>query len=432
VEWASLKVHASTDPLCGMHICLVTPGHPSTDPRLVKEADALVAVGARVTVVHGYFLPWAMEADGAFASRAWRRIPVPFGPRAGRATWLRQGVRQRIARAAWTLGLPRHERWLLNGFHPVAEDLARCAALVRADIYIGHNLAGFIAAARAAAEHAAVLGFDAEDDHVGELADEPANAHERKRRDAIQRLMLRHCAHRTAASPRIAQSLAERFGVPFDTVLNVSPQSDVATLEAPVTAIQDSLYWVSQTIGPGRGLEAIVAALARMTYPVSLVLRGMPQRGYVEQFRAQLVRAGGAAVPLAVEPPLPPDQVTASCRGHGLGLSIEIADCRNHDDCLGNKIFHYLLAGTPVLLSDTSAQRELAVELGDAAICVDLADSDALAARLDAWMADRSLRSRASARALALARDHYCWDTEQAKFLQSLRRAVVAARSVHA
>jgi len=68
VEWAALKEPPPVDPLRGLHVCLVTPGHPSTDPRLVKEADALAGVGARVTVVHGQFLPWAMAADAAFAT----------------------------------------------------------------------------------------------------------------------------------------------------------------------------------------------------------------------------------------------------------------------------------------------------------------------------------------------------------------------------
>mgnify|MGYP000111215627 CR=1 FL=1 len=44
-------------------ICLVTPGHPSKNPRLVKEADALVESGYEVSVVAGDYHPWGHDAD---------------------------------------------------------------------------------------------------------------------------------------------------------------------------------------------------------------------------------------------------------------------------------------------------------------------------------------------------------------------------------
>ena len=56
------------------HICLVGAGQLSTTPRLVKEADALVEAGYRVTTVTTRFLDWACEADREFDGRAWTRL----------------------------------------------------------------------------------------------------------------------------------------------------------------------------------------------------------------------------------------------------------------------------------------------------------------------------------------------------------------------
>src|SRR5829696_8064623 len=68
------------------HICLITPGHLSTNPRTVKEADALVGAGFEVTVIAADYLPWAQETDKTFSGRPWRTVPpVRFGPT---APWL--------------------------------------------------------------------------------------------------------------------------------------------------------------------------------------------------------------------------------------------------------------------------------------------------------------------------------------------------------
>lgn len=406
--------------LAGLRVCLVTPGHPSTNPRLVKEADALVEEGASVTVVHGRFIAWADATDVEFAGRHWTRTGVAFGPMAPALARLRQGVRHRLARIGERLGLPGAEARQRHAFHPVAEDLLQATRRVVADVYIAHNLAGLAAAGPVAHARGALLGFDAEDDHVEELPDTPSAAPERARRDALLREWLPHCAHLTAASPRIAQALAARYDRAFETVLNVFPCAEAAQLDGPAAADADSLYWMSQTIGPDRGLEPVADALARMRTPARLVLRGQPLPGYIDALSAR----ARARSTVRVEAPVAPGAVTATFAGHALALSVETGHVRNRQDCLTNKIFHALLAGTPVLLSDTPAQRELAESLGPAALCLPIDDADALARRLDDWLADATGRRAAAGHAWGIARARYCWDVERARFLDTLSKAL--------
>jgi hypothetical protein len=406
--------------LAGLRVCLVTPGHPSTDPRLVKEADALVEEGASVTVVHGRFIGWADATDASFAARPWSRIGVAFGPLATPWARLRQGVAHRLSRFGESLGPSSSAAARRRAFHPVVDDLLQATRRVVADVYLAHNLAGLLAAGPVAAARGALLGFDAEDDHVEELPDTDATAVERRRRDALLREWLPRCEHLTAASPRIAAALSVRYDRAFETVLNVFPCADAAELAGPSPVAADSLYWMSQTIGPDRGLEAIVDALARTRAPLRLVLRGLPMAGFVDALRARLPGADR----IQVEAPVAPSAVTASFAGHALALSVETGNTRNRQDCLTNKIFHALLAGTPVLLSDTPAQRELAESLGPAAICMPIDDPEALARRLDAWLADEPGRRAAAGHAWGIARARYCWDVERARFLDTLSKAL--------
>jgi glycosyltransferase involved in cell wall biosynthesis len=399
------------------HVCLVTPGHLSTDPRLVKEAEALAEAGYQVTTVCGRFVDWATAADREFQCRPWKRVSVPFGRSAGRFTWLRQGLGRASARALRDRGWGG---WRERACHPALSDLSRAACRIDADLFVGHNLAGLVAAGRAAQQRRARLGFDAEDDHVGELPTSSAFEAERRHREAIHRHWLPRATHLTAASPLIAACLSERYQLTFTTVLNVFPISSSAVATPPPVPEALNLGWVSQTVGPGRGLEDVLEFVAQMRSPVTLSLRGRCDPAYRSRLLSRVAKLGIAEERVRIEPPVRPGQLDTSCRGLALGLSPEIPDTENKRWCLGNKIFHYLLAGVPVLLSRTPAQVALAAELGAAGLLVDVSNSSATAARLDAWLHDAAARRASHEAAWRMARERFCWDVEKTRFLDAI------------
>jgi glycosyltransferase involved in cell wall biosynthesis len=412
------------------HICLVTPGHLATNPRLVKEADALVAHGYRVTCVSARFVEWADVADEEFETRAWARRRIAFGLLAGRLTWLRQGIVRRVAALADRWHLPARAFWRERAFHPVTGDLIAAASAVRADLYIGHNLAGLIAAGHAARRHGALLGFDAEVDHVGELPDDATHAHERAMRDAIHRRWLPACRHLTAASPMMADALARRYDrrfVPIHNVFAPMPTPRTARAERSVP----TLYWFSQTVGPGRGLELIIPIMAAARTRLKLAMRGRCDESYPIALRSLAQAHGLPADVLEFLPPVAPGELTATCDIADLGLSIELGDVDNRRVCLGNKIFQFLAGGLPVLLSRTPAQAVLSVQLGDAALLIDLDARDATAAALDAWFEDPATRERARAVAVDAAATRWNWAIEQHGFLDSVARALGDAAATH-
>ncbi len=84
-----------------MRVCLVTTGQPSTNPRLVKEADALTDSGFDVAVVGAHWTDWATAADQRLlASRPWTFTFVDW--RRDRAPWLftKSRIRHWAARKA--------------------------------------------------------------------------------------------------------------------------------------------------------------------------------------------------------------------------------------------------------------------------------------------------------------------------------------------
>ena len=403
-------------------ICLITPGHVASTPRLVKEAEALVGAGYRVHVVFARTFPASdpLDADILRAAR-WRhsRIDASRGPGSVARKILRRLSRRLILHPRFaTLGVAARA----SGAE--ALHLGSVAARVGAALYIGHCLPALPAAALAARRGGAAYGVDAEDFHDTESDAVMNDPPERLSAGLLQRRLLSGCAHLTAASPLISRQYGEAYGVHPRTVLNVFPlaQAPAAPVDPGTVCAERParIYWFSQTVGPGRGLESAVAVLSRMRTPVELNLRGFPVAGYPEHLQAIASRAG-LVRPIRFLPPGLPAEMARLAATADLGLSTEGRLPPNRNLCLTNKIFIYLLAGIPQLLSDTAAQSALAPELGEAALLADLGQPEAVAGRLDAFLGNpaRVAAARRAAREVAVRR--FCWDVEKSVFLDSIR-----------
>lgn len=404
-------------------ICLISPGHVASNPRLVKEADALHRAGYQVKVIAADITPTVRPLDKTILEQApWAYQLVKVNSKAEYIMRrLRQKWAQRLVQAKVPLTL-----WLAAHAHnSMVDKLAQAAKAEPADLYIAHYIAALPAAAQAAQKYKAKFGFDAEDYHVGELTDTPANRGEIVARDFIERTLLPRCVHRTASSPLIAKAYAERYGVTMEPILNVFPLCEAPPrTERSLDRSADTpftLYWFSQTIGSDRGLEAILQVMARIYFPVQIVLRGSTTAapGFIDSF-FQLAQELGVAGQIQILPTAAPDQMAKLAVAYDIGLSIEQNQPYNRAICLTNKIFTYLLAGIPVLLSRTPAQEQLAQKLGEAALLVDLNNSEQTAQGIEQLFSNPAKLTAARCKAWQLARERYNWDVEQQRLLNSI------------
>ncbi|MBD2593970.1 hypothetical protein H6G74_06460 [Nostoc spongiaeforme FACHB-130] len=402
-------------------ICLVSPGHVASNPRLVKEANALHEAGFQVRVVAGDYMAAIRPLDQTILSEApWAWVQVGLGSKPSylaRRLW--QDVARRIAKTGWIPDISM----AIWAHSLVSFQLAKAAVVEPADLYIAHNLAALPAAAIAAERHRAKLGFDAEDFHTGELPDTPEYQGEIAVRDRIERTFLPRCQHLTAASPGIAAAYAKRYSVHMEPILNVCPLSEAPTSPNQPQASEPSLYWFSQTIGPGRGIESIVQAMGQMQTPVHLHLRGLLAAEYSEQLMA-LGQKVGVGDRLHILPPAPPSEMVRLAAPHDMGLCLELTQPLNRAICLTNKIFTYLLAGIPLLISKTPAQEEIYQQLKAAALLVNIEEPTTIAIALDDWFSHPDKFQQARVKAWELGRRFYNWDVEKQKFLHLIDRVL--------
>jgi glycosyltransferase involved in cell wall biosynthesis len=410
-------------------VCIVTPGHLASNPRAIKEADALHEAGYRVTVIAGDLSSTFRPFDEEVAARAsWTAVRIGPSPLASRLV-------SRTALAtirAFRLSPNRMPLWLaIAANNAQTSALSRAACAVSADLYIAHYIAAFPAAAAAARLHGAALGFDAEDFHAGEKIDRPGESCRSDIVRSIEAAFLPHCSHLTAAAPMIADAYADLYGKKPLSVLNVFPLPQTGGRDTLGTGVRPGgelrAYWFSQTIGLDRGLQSFIQAMARTQARVTLHIRGNDLWGHgkVLLSLAESLRIGDRVELLPMASPFAMVDLAGE---YDIGLSLETDVSENRRRCLTNKIFTYLLAARPVLMSDTPAQRALAGELGEAAALASLADPAAIAVQLDKWALAPERLQAACRAADRLARGRYNWQFEQRALITSVAHALGAAR----
>ena len=403
-------------------ICLVSPGNLASNTRLIKEADALHEAGYRVTAIACNYTEALESYDDEIARTVgWTavRVPRPAGERiTGAAARL-------VSRAMDAVGLDIPVNVAAAAYGGPFAALRRAALEHRADFYVAHYVAALPAAAAAAVHHGALLGFDAEDFHSGEGQGGEAEEFRMELVERIEGAVLPSCRHFTAASPLIARAYGSRYGVTPTTILNVFPLSMAPSSPRPASSPEGGglrAYWFSQTIGLDRGLQSFIRAMAHTRTRVTLDIRGGNRWGHGETLLA-LARELGIGDRVSILPMEAPDHMVKLAAEYDLGLSLETDATQSRRLCLTNKIFTYLLAGIPVLMSDTPAQSELAPQLGAAGLLGSLDDPLTMSQALDR-LGDPAVLGESKAVAWRLGRERYNWDYEKKALLASVAAAL--------
>jgi glycosyltransferase involved in cell wall biosynthesis len=401
-------------PLGGRRITVLTTGHLATSPRMTKAADAFAEAGAQVHVVSTRSTAWAVEADADIVGRRagrWTWDVVDYR-RSSRVAWVRSGSRQRSALLLARLIHP--ERLSLSlaarARERVLPEIVARASRKPADFVYGGG-AGLATAMWAGRALGVPFGIDLEDYHPGDQEDTPEGRLFQRLSARIERDVLPAAALRTGGSEDISAEYRVRYGLPVVTVNNAFPliQDVSGTGSGPLR-----IYWFSQTIGPGRGLEDAVRAAGIAGIEAELHLQGRASGMYVESLR-ELASTVAPKLKLVEHLPCFSDDMVEEIARYDVGLCLETKDVLNHDLCLANKTLAYVAAGLALALTDTRGHARLARDLGHGALLYPPGDVRALADALAGWSADKAALSRSKAATAAAARARWNWDNPAEK-----------------
>ena len=204
----------------------------------------------------------------------------------------------------------------------------------------------------------------------------------------------------TAGSAAIGARYAKEYGRPVLPIHNTFPLPAEAPDPGTLSDGALRLYWFSQTIGRGRGLEDVVRAIELSGIRAELHLRGA---GAFEC-------ATPVNLTVRMHAPAPPARMIDLCRPYDIGLSPEEGRSLNRralPEQQGADLYSRRARRGPQ--PDTAGHRALAGDLGEGALRYRPGDIASLAAGLRRWSEDRGALRRARAAAWQAAQRRWNW-----------------------
>jgi glycosyltransferase involved in cell wall biosynthesis len=398
----------------GQHLC--------TAPRPMKEADALSAAGYDVTVVGIWFDDEKVRRDqDLLSNKLWSFHPVlDFRPDHG---WARlcERLKGRVAREAYCrTGLITPP---LFGYG--ASEHFRFARKFNADLTIVHSETGLWAGEHLLRSGRRV-GVDFEDWFSEDLLPAGQLTRPVKRLKVLERTLLRQAAYRVTTSAALAEALAADARASAPAVIrNLFPWTDRRHLDGQLRDRSDrrgvSLHWFSQTLGPGRGLELLFAALPMLQGNVEVHLRG--DGGY-EWARGLLPATWQDRV--FMHRTVPNEELLSRIAEHDIGLALEIPVNQNKDKTISNKIFQYLQGRLAVVATSTAGQREVFEQTPGIGLLMSENSSESLARAINDLLSEPARLSQCRGAALAAAEKVFNWENAADKVVELVTHALRA------
>ncbi len=399
-------------------ICLITPGHLSSDPRLLKEAEALHNAGYKLVLIFTRYLDYLTLEDQKIIDKNadWEFIYTDWLINTDKHKRYISGLKRHLASIMHQL-VPSFyfKKIILNRYYSWQKSKA---IVSKADLYIAHNPGAIAVAADAAVKNKVLFAFDAEDYHRGEGTDAKTLAIV----EAVEDYYLPKAAYITAGSPLIAKAYERILGLQeVHPILNVFPKVTFKQQEDKTDSLK--LFWFSQTIGKHRGIEEVINAF-KLLHHEKLELHLLGALAYdMKRFFVKLMKEKSSSQnhQLIFHEPVSPDKLLAYTRKFDVGLAIEKNEPYNHDICLGNKLFTYLQAGLAMLVSETSAQKQFLETYPKIGKSVSLNKATSVADAIKCYIYDYKLLSQSKLYNYQIGQEVLNWEKEQQKLIRIIK-----------
>jgi len=406
----------STKSAAPPRICLVSHLHPTGNPRLVREAEALSAAGYDVIAVTTRVVPWFVPFDEKLTGSKWKHVFTDLIKRP-----VLRGFTSCRRKFFATISPVVTNRFAVERACCYAgPEMARLCRLQNADLYIAHTHAALPVAARAASATGARLGFDAED-LLADCSDEPGHLMRK-----IERQFVRKCSYVSTMSDAAADWLEQKLRLRQTPLVlhNVAALHERVSFQPPSKRASGGplrVYWFGQTIGPHSCADQVLQAISRLPFPAILTLRGNSRHDYINSL-VQLSEKLGIKDSLDIQPLAQPQDMVRLAASYDVLFASQPTAERFHDLAIGNKVFTGLMAGLGLLMTNTTAHRRLAGQIPKCTQLYDNNDIDQLADRLLIWGSSKEQLIAAQSAAWSAAESKFCWEMESQKLLECVAK----------
>lgn len=397
---------------------IITQGQPSTNPRMVKEVEALLERGFDVKVFYSYWAEWASLGDEVLKSQMPGVFVLAGGtPTKGVFYYYISRVIRKIASGIYKIVNIQLEPYIIarNTFF-----LLKKASGIKADLYIAHTIGALYPAYKAAKKFNSKFAFDAEDYHQGEYAEGHFHRLITKK---IEDKYIESSSYVTAASPLIARQYAQFYFKNIQDILNVFPLRYQSPFRHREPSEPLRMFWFSQTIGRDRGIQDVITAFSSLIdIPIQLDLLGACNETDKEFFLSLVQNQDNHTINILS--PCTEKELFKICAQHDIGLALERNKPLNRDICLTNKIFTYILSGNAILASSTSAQNDFITKYSQVGCIFPIGGSQKIADIIRCWWENPERLEETRRAAWELGHHELNWEKEKEKLMSIIEQVL--------
>jgi glycosyltransferase involved in cell wall biosynthesis len=235
----------------------------------------------------------------------------------------------------------------------------------------------------------------------------------------LESAMVPHLQYAYTVSSAIAAAYQKKYGITMKVIRNLPFRRDLITKPSDLQEKErDKIIIYQGSLNMGRGLEQVIRAI-QYTHNIRLIIIG---KGDVENKLKQLALSLGLMDRITFSGRISPERLFDYTVQADLGISLEEDLGLNYRFSLPNKVFDYIQAGVPVLVSNLPEVKAL-VEKYDVGMVNYAGNAEDLGG-LFTEMTGNDEKRRVWKANLKIAAAELCWENEEGKLVDIYRQAM--------
>lgn len=398
-------------------VLLITAGHLSSCPRLLKEAELLSYNGYSVGVVYLESIETIAKLDEDIKKENpnWNFYPVHwYGKKANILNTF-------TSKVLYKLNLIF--KFNSNYIQSTSKILIDKVVNIKADFYIAHHPSVLVAAALAAKKYKSMYSYDIEDAFAYIESDEHNPNLSILR---VEKKYIGGASIITTASPLYNEIYLKNYPnivIPI-RLLNVFNKKDVYKIiyKDRVDTNKISFYWYSQTIGLNRGLQDLFVAINGLPdNSFELHLRGF-YTNETKETLLNLVKSKTLKENIYFHNPVSAVELYNRNIEHDVGFALEYGTSLNRLKCITNKILDYIRSGLMVIATNTEGHLYILNDFGDDACLYESGDVDSLKNILLRLIYNPDIVKKSKLKSISLANEKYNWTLESRQWIDEVNK----------
>ncbi|MBC7913698.1 MAG: glycosyltransferase [Pyrinomonadaceae bacterium] len=391
-----------------IRICIITQAHLCRNPRVLKEAITLSKLGYELFILTSVYSRGLSRQDQfLIQNHNIKLVKVSDLTKKDKHSLIDRGLKKLGALLIKYLDF---ETSLALGYGSFR--YYKICKSIKADLYICHQeLATYIG--NKLVKSGCKVAFDFEDWYSEDLLPDARNKRPVNLLRKAESKALNSGLFSITTSGALARVLSKTYSCKLPAVIYNAFQSNThlpqknKDFNTPL-----KLFWFSQTIGTGRGLEEFIQVLASVKNAVELHLLGAITLEYTEELRLLIPQQHQIHFHKLVEEQYLAEKIAS----FDIGLALEKTEPLSRNYTITNKFFQYLQAGLPVIASETAGQTE-AFNTYKPGFMLNKNPAPSQAADFENWLNDPESLTIAQNRAKEAAH-FYNWENESKKLIQ--------------